>query len=331
MKHRIAFAGFRHPHILALWRSVVAHPDCEITAAFEADADTREKLCAEGEVKFTHDRFEGLLEPGVCDIVAVGDVYARRGELLLAALQAGRHVISDKPICTDLSQLDQIEKLALEKRLSVGCQLDLVEAAPIRQLRAIIQSGELGRVCTVTIGAQHPLRLDVRAGWYFEPGAHGGTINDIGIHVFDLVPWLVGSPWRELLSAREWNAKAEPYPHFKDCAQFHALLEDGTACFADVSYLAPDKLGYNLSQYWRITVHGTQGMAEVSYAGEGVFLVTDTDTSPRHLTGEPPAAGRHLTDFLSEISGAPVSGGLTTERVLTSSRHALEAQKKAGH
>ena len=41
MKHRIAFAGFRHPHILALWRIVAAHPDCEIAGAWEADEATR--------------------------------------------------------------------------------------------------------------------------------------------------------------------------------------------------------------------------------------------------------------------------------------------------
>ena len=329
MKHRIAFAGFRHPHILALWRNVVAHSDCEITGAWESDVQTREQLRLAGEVTITHDSFEALLEPGFCDIIAVGDVYAHRGELIMAALRAGKHVISDKPICTELKQLDEIEKLASERGLSVGCQLDLVEVASIRQLRTIIRSGELGRVCTITIGAQHPLRLDARASWYFEPGSHGGTINDIGIHIFDLVPWLTGSPWKKLLSSREWNAKAESHPHFQDCAQFHALLEDGTACFADVSYLAPDRLGYELPQYWRISVHGTRGVAETSYVNERVFLVTDTDASPRQRCEEPAAAGRHLTDFLSEIAGSPVPRGLTTQRVLTSSRRALEAQQRA--
>lgn len=329
MKHRIAFAGFRHPHILALWRNVIAHPDCEITGAWEADAPTRGQLRAAGEVTITHDNFEALLEPEACGIIAVGDVFARRGDLLIAALRAGKHVISDKPICTELSQLDEIEELAFARGLSVGCQLDLVEAASIRQLRAIVQSGELGRICTITIGAQHSLRLDTREGWYFEPGAHGGTINDIGIHIFDLIPWLIGSPWQKLLSSREWNAKASPYPHFKDCAQFHALLEDGTACFADVSYLAPDCLGYELPQYWRISLHGTRGVAETSYASKSVFLATDGNTSPREISGEPAAPCRHLDDFLSEIAGVSVPEGLGTRRILISSRLALEAQQKA--
>lgn len=330
MKHRIAFAGFRHPHILALWRIVAAHPDCEIAGAWEADEATRAQLRSAGEISLTHERFEELLAPGVCDIVAVGDVYGKRGELLVAALRAGKHVISDKPICTSLSELDEIERLAKANHLSVGCQLDLVEAASIRQLRAIILSGELGRICTVTIGAQHALRLDSRAGWYFEPGVHGGTINDIGIHVFDLMPWLIGAPWEKLLIARTWNAKAERFPHFQDCAQFYALLENGATCYADVSYLAPDHLGFELPQYWRITVHGTRGVAETSYSSDSVVVTTDSDRTPRAISGEPAAPGRHLADFLSEIAGSPAQdGGLTTARVLNSSRWALETQKKA--
>lgn len=285
------------------------------------------RLQAEGEVKVTHQDFASLLP--LCTAVAIGDVYARRGRLAIAALQAGRHIIADKPICTELSEWEEIRQLADKNRLSVGCQLDLVEVPAVRQLRAILAAGEIGRVCTITIAAQHPLRLGVRAPWYFEPGAHGGTINDIGIHVFHLASWLTGSPWKKLLSAREWNAKAEAFPHFKDCAQFHGLLEDGTACFADVSYLAPDKLGYELPQYWRLTVHGTRGVAEASYGNLEVFVAADNDAAARKSAGASPAAGLHLDDFLKEIEGTPSSDGLTTPRVLEASRWALEAQRTA--
>ena len=64
----------------------------------------------------------------------------------------------------------------------------LFAVAAWRKLREIILSGELGEVASIHIDGQHPLNPSVRPGWYFEPGKHGGTINDIGIHAFDFVP-----------------------------------------------------------------------------------------------------------------------------------------------
>lgn len=327
--HRIAFAGFRHPHIFALLSRAKSHPACEITAACETDPATREKLQAGSEVRVTHSSFEQMLAESDAEIVAIGDVYAQRGEMAISALRAGKHVLADKPLCTSLEELDEIVALAREKQLSVGCQLDLVEAEGVRQLRTTIQNGELGRLCTITISAQHPLRLDSRAEWYFQPGRHGGTINDIGIHVFDLVPWLSGQPWEKILLAREWNAKAIAFPHFKDCAQFYAIAEDELACFADVSYLAPDALGYDLPQYWRITVHGTRGMAEIRYGAPGIQVVCDQSTAFQEKARLNCRPAGYLQNLLDEIDGKPAANGLTTDRVLTASRWALQAQQIA--
>lgn len=327
MKHRIAFAGFRHPHIFSLWDGAKAHSDCEIVAACETDAASRASLSDGGKVAVTHEDFRQMLAETDATIVAIGDVYAKRGALAIAALESGRHVISDKPICTSLAELQEIERLAREKGLAVGCQLDLVEVPVIRRLREVIREGALGRVCTITIGAQHPLRQGTRAGWYFEPGQHGGTINDIGIHVFDLAPWLTGAAWETLLTAREWNAKAVSTPHFKDCAQFHGLLRDHISCFADVSYLGPDKLGYELPFYWRITVHGTKGLAEASCTLPTLTVVTDEDTAPQQLPGLLDESGGYLQNFLDEIAGSPATDGITTQRVISVSRWALEAQR----
>lgn len=326
MKHRIAFAGFRHPHIFGLWNGAKAHPHCEIVAACEADPATRASLSEDGKASVTHEDFHQMLAETDATIIAIGDVYAKRGALAIAALKSGRHVISDKPICTSLAELDEIERLSREKGLSVGCQLDLVEVPVIRKLREVIRKGTLGRICTITIGAQHPLRPGSRAGWYFEPGQHGGTINDIGVHVFDLAPWLTGASWESLLTAREWNAKAVSTPHFKDCAQFHGLLTDNISCFADVSYLAPDTLGYALPHYWRITVHGTKGMAEASYTQPHITVVTDEDTDPQQLPGLTDPSTGYLQNFLDEIAGSPDADGITTPRVISVSRWALEAQ-----
>jgi len=327
--HRIAFAGFRHPHIFALFAHVKKHPDCEIVAACESDPAMREVLPPQHGVNITHTDFGRMLSETDATIVAIGDVYAKRGAIAIAALKAGKHVIADKPLCTASAELEDISRLAAERGLSVGCQLDLVETPPVLALREVIRSGDLGRIFTITISAQHPLRLGTRASWYFEPNQHGGTINDIGIHIFDLIPWLTGQSWKEIPLAREWNAKAIAFPHFKDCAQFYGIAADGLACFADVSYLAPDELGYSLPQYWRITVHGAKGMAEISCGSKNITVVTDQDSAPQSRPVSQTAPSDYWQDFLDDIAGQPSADGLTTARVLESSRWALKAQQSA--
>lgn len=329
MSHRIAFAGFRHGHIHSLWARANDHRDCEIVGAWENDPTTRKELEAAGTVRLTHDSFQQMLAESQCSVVAIGDTYARRGALAIAALKAGKHVISDKPLCTSLNELAEIERLAKEKSLSLGCQLDLREAGSLRQLQKVVQAGTLGKICTITATGQHPLRYGVRAAWYFEPGQHGGTINDIGVHVFDFAPWLTGSSWKSILAARTWNAKAVEAPHFNDCAQFLATLEDGTSCFADLSYLAPNTIGFSLPQYWRVTVHGTKGMAETSYNSATVTVVTDDDEVAQELPALTDTIPGYLQDFFDEITGSSSPTGLTTDNILATARQSLEAQALA--
>ncbi len=323
MKTRFAFAGFRHAHILDLLAGVNERGDCETVACCEEDAATRAGLG----VAITHTDFATMLREVECDVIAIGDYYARRGALAIAALEAGRHVLSDKPLCTTLDEQAAIERLAAERVLLVGLQLDTRDYAAFRTLREIIASGEVGEVCTIRIDGQHPLLPGTRPAWYFEPGKHGGTINDIGIHAFDFVPWLTSLDWRRIDAARTWNAKARDHPHFHDCAQLMATLESGAGVLADFSYLAPDRLGYKLPHYWHVLVHGTRGLAEAHLQAEHVTVITDTSAIPeiRPVLEKRPRG--YLDDFLLELGGKPAA--LTTAQCLRASRLALEAQESS--
>src|SRR4051794_20173371 len=104
-KLRIAVAGFRHAHIHSLYQAARARPDVEVVAAAEEDEAARRALQAGGTIEITHSSIDGMLDAVPCDVVAVGDYYGRRGTLLIDALRRGKHVISDKPICTSLAEL----------------------------------------------------------------------------------------------------------------------------------------------------------------------------------------------------------------------------------
>lgn len=327
---RIAFAGFRHGHIMSLYDLAQREPRMQLVAACEPDAAAADAIRRQGKVQLTHPDLKAMLAGAQCDIIAIGDYFAARGGIAIAALQAGKHVIADKPLCTSLDELRQIEKLSRDRKLSVGCMLDMRGSAAVRTLRRLILAGEIGDVHTIVVTGQHPLLPGSRPAWYFEPGKHGGTINDIAIHAMDALPWITGRRIVRTCAARVWNARAPEHPHFKDAAQFMLQLDNGGGILGDVSYLAPDGCGYSAPQYWRLTCHGTGGVAEIAGDSRPLILATHADKSFREITLDPPRPNVAIYDFLDEIEGASGSDSpLTTPVVLQSSRQALEVQKVA--
>lgn len=326
-QYRIAFAGFRHVHIFDLYRRAQDHPRFAVAATCEEDF--AHSLLPEKGMRPDFASFDRMLDQTPCDIVALGGCYGHRGQLALKALESGRHVIADKPLCISLAELERIERAVWEGRGRVGLMLDLRDNSNLRTLREVVLSGAIGSIRTISASGQHPLLFGTRPAWYFEPGLHGGTINDIGIHVADLAPWLTGSAIDSVLAARTWNGKARLAPHFEDCAQFMLQLADGTGVLADVSYLAPDGCGYSNPDYWRIAVHGTEGMACTSWNSSAVTVAGDSDSKPRAVALGPGRPGGYMEDFLADLDGMHHGHALSTASCLTASRWALEMQAAA--
>jgi predicted dehydrogenase len=321
VKLRLAFLGFRHGHVMGLYKSAQQHPRVEVVAAMDEDAT------AATAANVSHGRYDDTIKSSNVDAIAVGDYFGRRGEIIIRALEANKHVIADKPICTKFAELDRIAALVADKRRSVGCLLDLRDHGPYLTMRRLIRDGAIGDVHTVNFTAQHPLLLGKRPAWYFEEGKHGGTINDIGIHAIDAIPWLTGRTIVEATAARAWNARVPQFPRFQDAAQMMLKLDNSGGVLGDLSYLAPDGIGYFADQYWRIACHGDSGVIETNYNAKAVTLAVGAEvktipTDPGHPTG-------CLDAFLDEIAGNSREGALTTADVLDATRRTLLIQQAA--
>lgn len=325
---RLAFAGFRHDHIMDVYTRASAADDIEIVAASEEDEAARESLSRAGKVTLTHTSHASMLDEAPCDAVAVGDYYGKRGAIVIDALERGKHVLSDKPPCTSLEEFEAISRLSSERNLQVGLMLDLRDSGQYIKARELVRSGAIGEVHSIYVGGQHALRLGVRPQWYFEPGKHGGTINDIAIHGFDLIEWITGTRFVEVTAARTWNAFAPDYPHFHDGAQFMLRMENGCGVIGDVSYFAPaDTGGSRLDPYWRLTLWGSGGVIETSY---GTPITLWRNGNPVEMIQPPPNdSGGYLRSFLASISGDTANCKLTTAESLRAAEVALTVQKAA--
>ena len=322
---KIAFAGLRHGHIFSLAEAARNHPELSIAGAWEEDAGAR-KSAEEMFPEPFYGSYEELLNDREVDIVAVGDYYGIRGERILQALAAGKHVIADKPLCTRLDELEAIKERSYRSGLKVGCMLDLRYDPALRLARDMARRGDIGGIRNISFTGQHPLNWGTRPMWYFEDGKHGGTFNDIAIHGVDAVRFITGMEYAKTLCARQWNSYAVHAPGFCDCAQFMGVMENGAGIMADVSYSAPSPAAFALDSYWRFTIWGANGVIECRLGSGEVRFAAAGDKQMRTLAA-PAVQGSWLDDLLTEIHGGKT--GFGTESVLESARTALEIQKFA--
>jgi predicted dehydrogenase len=320
---RAAIVGFRHMHIFDIHAQLCKRRDVEIVAVCEEDPPTRKQLSGVGEISVTHTNFQRMLETVDFELLVVGEVFARRGAVIRTALEAGKHVLSDKPICTNLGELAIIKTLADRNSLAVGAALELRDSGAFLLTAELIQSGTIGDLRTVNFTAQHPLLLASRPGWYFQGGNHGGTINDLAIHAVDMLQRITGMGFAEVVAARSWNAGLSAHPRFRNAAQVVMILDGGCGVIGDLSYISPDGFRYSLPQYWRFNFWGDLGMIECGLNLPKVWLYRSDSEAVEELSTPPDRSGGYLDDMLRSIR---TGTGFPNNELFTATEVCLRAQ-----
>lgn len=324
-KNRIVFAGFEHSHMFGIYKDISESDKFEIAGAWEHDGKVR-KTAVEKGVVFTHTDFDSLLNDTDADTVAVGTHYGARGALVIKALEAGKNIIADKPLCTSSKELEKIRKLAEEKGLTVCIFLSLRQNPDILGAVTAIRNGVIGKVNNIVFEGEHPLNYGSRADWYFEDGRHGGVINDIAVHGIDLVRLMTGSNLKSVIAAREWNFFAKEVPNFKDSAQFMLKLESGAGVIADVSYSAPNAHGYEHPSYWHFRVFGSEGMVDFGENIDGITLYPKEGEVTKLPAIEPER--NPLDEFLAAVTGE-IDGRVYTDNMLEATGQTLIIENSA--
>jgi predicted dehydrogenase len=333
MAIKAAFMGFRHPHILAAYdyieENMAAEEGLIIAACCEEDEKTREELQEQGRIKLTHSSFRRMIEEVDFDLLVVGDYFGKRGGIIKSALKEGKHVLSDKPLCTSRKELERIADLAEEKGLAVGALLELRYSGNFIKVREMLRDGAIGPVHSIAFSGQHPLLLGTRGKWYNEPGRHGGTVNDLLIHGMDTIIWTTGMDFKDIISARNWNAGIGHWPHFRNGAQVMLTMENGCGVIGDLTYISPDSFGYTLPLYWRLTFWGEKGVIESGYNWDHINLFAEGEEQVRQVEPSSSIRGGAIEACLRLIKGSARDDDYSTAGVLEMSRFCLKAQEAA--
>ncbi len=136
------------------------------------------------------------------DFVSVTTPNHAHFEVAKAALQAGFHVVCDKPMTFDLAQAEELAKLADQSKSVFAVTHNYTGYPLVRQAREMILGGELGEIQAVRafyIQGWLRTRLETsdqkQASWRTDPSKSGaaGCFGDIATHAYNLGRYMTGS------------------------------------------------------------------------------------------------------------------------------------------
>ena len=120
-----------------------------------------------------------------------------------AALQAGSHVLTEKPSCTKLEQFEELAKLADKRKRHLMLAMATRSGAALKKARQLIAAGEIGKPYSASmVWVADQTRLTKKAyhaSWLSDPKrAGGGKLIYHGIHYLDVIQHLLDDPIQEI-------------------------------------------------------------------------------------------------------------------------------------
>jgi len=235
------------------------------------------------QAKRVADRRE-LLDDASIPLILTSAIPAKRAEIAIAAMRAGKDVMSDKPGMTSLDQLVEIKQVQAEtRRIFSVCYSEHFETRSTVKAGELVLSGAIGKVVNTVGLGPHALFNNKRAPYFFDRNQYGGILCDIGSHQVEQFLFFTGSSDAQIVSSSVANRAHPDYPGLQDAGDMHLSAATATG-YIRVDWFTPNGLGT-----WgdgRLIIVGTDGYIElrkyIDIAGrpgkDHLFLVDNKGT-----------------------------------------------------
>ncbi len=179
------------------------------------------------------DSVEELLGGFEVDAVVLCTPNHLHAEMAVAVLEAGRHVLVERPLATDVAGARRIVDAAEAAGRVALPGMSHRFRPDVAALKAFVSSGRLGRIYAARAAWMNravPMR---RIGWRQRiDSAGGGALMDLGTQAIDLLLWVLGQPRVTRVTAMASRADLE----VEDAATVVMETEDGAALTVEVSW-----------------------------------------------------------------------------------------------
>ncbi len=197
--------------------AITAAPLTELTAVYDLNQELAEDLSQRFHASAL-ETFEDLLASPTVDVVYVAVPHHLLAPLTRQVLEAGKHVLTEKPLALSLEEIDELIELSNRKNLALGVFYEMRYAPAHALAREFIQTGAIGKI----IGIQIQTLIDKPLS-YWQSGYDGRSTN----------------PWRAIKTQAGGGVVLMNTSHLLD-ALFYITDLKVTDLSAEVGTLASD-------------------------------------------------------------------------------------------
>jgi UDP-N-acetylglucosamine 3-dehydrogenase len=185
--------------------------ETELTAVCDINEERANEVAEKyGVQAFTN--YEELLTSTDVDAVSVCTPNYLHAPITIAALNAGKHVLCEKPMATSKEEAEAMIEAAAKsgKKLMIAHNQRFVKSH--QKARQLIESGAIGKIYSFRTafghGGPEGWSVEGKEGWFFQKEkAFVGAMGDLGVHKTDLLRYVLGEEIVEVGAFVETNAK----------------------------------------------------------------------------------------------------------------------------
>jgi len=216
--------GYWGPNIV---RNVMERPELEFWGLCEMNPERAGKFSARYPgARTTADLDEVLSDPTV-DAVSIATPPVTHHPLVKRALEAGKHVLVEKPLATSVAQAEELVELAASRGLTLMPGHTFLYSPAVNRVRELIDSGELGEIYFVTSSR---MNLGI-----YQPD---GVVNDLAPHDLSILLYWIDRPVT-MVSASGSTVFQNGVP---ETAFLTLSFDQGPTANVQLSWLAPHKV-----------------------------------------------------------------------------------------
>ncbi|MDD9268129.1 Gfo/Idh/MocA family protein [Paenibacillus sp. GCM10023248] len=255
-------------------RSYQNNPDVELVAICDLNEERARTKAEKYGISRVFTDYRELLQDAGIDAVSICTWNNSHAPISIAALEAGKNVLTEKPLCKTVEEALEVEKAVQRsgKTLQVGFVRRYASNTGI--VKSFLDNGELGDIYYAKASCIR--RLGNPGGWFADvERSGGGPLIDVGVHVIDLCWYLMGRPKVKSVSGNTYkrlgnraNVKNLAFYKAADYDATHNTVEDmanalirfenGASILVDVSFTLHAK-----EDELTVKVYGDKGGAEL--------------------------------------------------------------------
>ncbi len=253
--------------------AISALPGSVLRGVVSRDQGRADSFAARHKAERALTEYAELLADPEVDAVYIATPNALHADQVVSAAQAGKHVMCDKPLAMSVADARRAVAACEDAGVRLGITFQTRFHDSFDRFRTVIQDGSLGDIRVVQVEMSSGRTL--LKGWRTDPALAGlGTINNIGVHAFDLIRYLLGAEVTEVTALTGHEADLVP----ETLALVLLRYSNGALAYINVNQSVAQPQA-------DITVYGTKGRVtgrsctRMNMAGTLAILTEDGETT----------------------------------------------------